>query len=65
MSGGAKAVPPNAPTAAATILTACPGCGAEIKSMMAHHLRECGEPSCGPHPVRREIRRKPERMSDG
>jgi hypothetical protein len=57
----ASGVPDTCPDCGGQVLSACPACGHEIRSLMALSCAGCGERLRGDELFGRPIRRKPER----
>lgn len=61
MAPNADAVPSVCPDCGGEVITACPGCGAGIRSLMALTCADCGQELRPAELFGVEIRRKPER----
>ncbi len=61
MVGNAASLPEVCPDCGGKVITACPGCGEPIASLMALTCRSCGQELRPPVLFGGEIRRKPER----
>ncbi len=61
MDGNAVAVPVECPDCGGVVISACPACGATIRSLMALTCSSCGGELRPPTLFGVDIRRKPER----
>jgi predicted amidophosphoribosyltransferase len=61
MAPNADTLPAECPDCGGEVITACPGCGAGIRSLMALTCAECGGELRPAQLFGTDIRRKPER----